>query len=547
MARGSTRLLLTASALSGGAVMAIELSAVRLLAPWFGTSQSVWTNVIGVVLLGLSMGYLIGARLSKGARPQVGLLMILSLGALFTAWLPFLTGPVASQFLPSELRLDSAAEVFRWGSLAASVCLFLPASILLGGVGPLVAELVSRNGELGAGDAGGRMLFASTLGSLIGVFATSHYAVPVLGLRGTFFLAAGALILAALFVRLASSHMGRIPVQAQALLAVCFVTGLSALLSERTLPALPEGLILLEQRESPYQFTRVVEDRRSEPYWRSLLVNEGTDSFQSVWQPQPGLLPGPYYYNDIVLPAWWQGKQGQWTCLTIGMGAGTAKRVLEGAMPPGLELRYTGIELDPDVVELAEAWCDLKSDERTTLISGLDGRAALGLVKNKGSLDHVLVDAYANQVEIPPHLATLEFFREVQDLLAVGGWCQVNVSGFSVQDPMVASIASTVSNAFQSPALVLRVPGARNWTVFARRGGKLPDPREADWLRPDFPLAVGALLQGREVLGQWAWIEPGHPTGLVLTDDLAPVEHLQQQSLQAARSSLLGAPGQPAP
>lgn len=540
MARGSTGLLLTASALSGGAVMSMELSAVRLLAPWFGTSQAVWSNVIGVVLLGLSIGYLIGARLSKGERPQVGLLMILSLGALFTAWLPFLAGPVANLFLPSNLRLDSAAEVFRWGSLAASACLFLPAAIILGGVGPLVVELVSRNGELGAGDAGGRMLFASTLGSLFGVFATSHYAVPVLGLRTTLFLAAGALFLAALLVRLGSSHMGRVSIRAQAMLGVCLAAALGALLTKRSMPDLPEGVVVLEQRESPYQFTRVVEDRRSEPYWRSLLVNEGTDSFQSVWQPETGLLPGPYYYNDIVLPVWWQAKQGQWACLTIGMGAGTAKRVLEGTLPPGVELRYTGIELDPDVVELAETWCDLKGDDNTTLIAGLDGRAALGLVQGQGSLDHVLVDAYANQVEIPAHLATIEFFGEVRDLLATGGWCQVNVSGFSVQDPMVASIASTLSSAFQTPALVLRVPGARNCTVFARRDAALPDPRKPGWLRSEFPAEVGALLQGREVKGQWSWVEPDQPTGVVLTDDLAPVELLQQRSLQAARSSLLG-------
>ena len=43
--------LLVLVALAGAGTMVVELSAVRVLAPWFGTSTAVWTNVIGVVLL----------------------------------------------------------------------------------------------------------------------------------------------------------------------------------------------------------------------------------------------------------------------------------------------------------------------------------------------------------------------------------------------------------------------------------------------------------------------------------------------------------------
>jgi MFS family permease len=528
-------MLLTASAFSGGAVMAIELSAVRLLAPWFGTSLAVWSNVIGVVMLGLSCGYLMGARVSRGQRPERFLMLLLALAALITAWLPFVAGPLCELFLPDELRLDSAAEVFRWGSLAASACLFLPAAIVLGGVGPLVAELIGRDGDLHAGDAGGRMLFASTLGSLVGVFATSHWSIPSNGLRATLLGSAGILLFAIVLVRLATGPLDKRYAGLVILLAAAIAASLFA---PRPMPSLPEGVVLLEQHESPYQFTRIVEDRRQEPYTRSLQVNEGTDSYQSIWQSEPGLLQGDYYYNDFVLPAWWQQKKGTWRSLTIGMGAGTAKRVMEGALPDGLKLEYTGIELDPVVVELAEAWCDLKSDDNTTLISGLDGRAALGLVQ--GLMDHILVDAYANQVEIPPHLATVEFFNEVEALLVSGGWCQINVSGFSTKDPIVTAIASTVSAAFEAPALILRVPGARNCTVFARREGRPPVPTGDQWILPGFPEHIAALLRGREVRGQWDWVEISHPKGVVLTDDLAPVEHLQQRSLVEARRSLLG-------
>jgi len=49
--------------IGGGVILVVELSAVRLLAPWFGASSQVWTHVIGVILLALSAGYALGSRL----------------------------------------------------------------------------------------------------------------------------------------------------------------------------------------------------------------------------------------------------------------------------------------------------------------------------------------------------------------------------------------------------------------------------------------------------------------------------------------------------
>lgn len=526
--KGSLNLLITAS-LSGAAVMVIELAAVRLIAPWFGTSLVVWSNVIAVVLLGLSLGYLTGARLSRGPQPASRLLLLLGLGALCTAWTPLLAGPVAETFVPSAMSLDQAVGVFRWGSLATALGLFLPPAVVLGGVGPLVTELVAVRGGLHSGDAGGRVLFSSTVGSLVGVFGTSYLAIPQLGMRGTFFLAAGLLVAAA-----GSLLLNRPPRGRGVALFLCLL-GLSTGLLPAPLAEAQAGFELLAVRESPYQRVRVVDSKADGK--RYLQVNEATNSFQSVWQAEPGLLEGSYYYNDFVLPAWWsvlgsgdEREARPWQVLCIGMGAGTSKRVLEGALPEELELRYVGIELDPVVLELARDWFDLDEGAGDQLIGGLDGRAATRLLE--AGFDQIIVDAYANQIEIPPHLVTLEFFQELGTKLAPGGWIQVNVGGKSPRAPLVWAIAGTLSRALETPTLIMQVPGTRNLELVARVGGELPTPSGPGWFPPDLPDEVVALLRGRDVRGQWDWVALTSPVDLVLTDDKAPVELLELSSLE---------------
>jgi spermidine synthase len=521
-------ILLVTAALSGAAVMVIELAAVRLIAPWFGTSLVVWSNVIAVVLLGLAIGYLLGARLSRGQTPTRPLFVLLSLGALTTAWTPLLAGPLARLFVPEGLSLDQAVGVFRWGSLATALGLFLLPSAVLGGVGPLVTELTCRRGALHAGDAGGRVLFASTLGSLLGVFGTSLWAVPVLGMRGTFFLAAGLLLLAALALYIDRDRAEALPP------ALLLFLAAGALFAVET-PEAHAGLITLAVRESPYQRVRIVD--APDEGKRYLQVNEATNSFQSVWQPEPGLLAGSFYYNDFVLPAWWATLEAdadpsprRWRVLCIGMGAGTAKRVLTGTLPDHLELAFEGIELDPVVVELAREWCDLEEGPHDRIISGLDGRAATRLLAP--GFDQIIVDAYANQIELPPHLVTIEFFRELEAKLGPAGWIQVNVGGKEPKAPLVQAIAGTLSRALDSAVLIMQVPGTRHLELVARAGGPPPTPSSERWLPAGMPVDIGRLLEGRDVRGQWAWIGPNSPVDLILTDDRAPVEELELRSLE---------------
>ncbi len=527
--------ILAAASCAGAAVIAVELAAVRLLAPWFGASQVVWTNVIGVVLLALAVGYLLGARLAMGARPEARLAVLLAASAPLVAWLPAAARALCDGWVPSELTLEQAARLLGWGSLGVSAALFLLPAILMGAAGPLAVEALQRRRGLHAGTAGGLVLCASTLASLAGAFATTYLGLPHLGLEGTFLAAAGLLAVATLVVA---------PGALRAAAPLALLGSATALLGGGLgEPRLAPGQRLLEYAQSTYQRVVAVESGEGEERLRLLLVNEGLDSYQSVWSPAPGWLPEGFYYNDFALPAHWAQVEGplgdDWRVLALGLGAGTVWRVLEGSLPGSVRPVGAGVEIDPLVVDFGRRWFDLDEREgRLRVHAGLDARAALRV--EPGPFDLIVLDAYANQVELPPHLVTVEFFAELVERLEPGGWLALNLGAFDGEDPLLGALGTTLATGFGQPVLALRVPLARNWTLFARREAAPPRPGEPGFLTGD--PGVDRRLEQSALEGAWRWFEAGDgvPGAGVLSDRGPGVERLQRASLERGRRGVRG-------
>jgi spermidine synthase len=289
---------------------------------------------------------------------------------------------------------------------------------------------------------------------------------------------------------------------------------------------------VLAQEESSYQSIRVVEDRRWGEPQRLLQVNEGLDSFQSVWVARKGLLGPGYYYDLFALPAWWARAAERWRVAVVGLGAGTAFRVLEGASPPGVQLELSGIEIDQRVVALGREWFELGS-RPSTILSGVDGRA--GLRSLRGPFDLIVLDAYQHQVEIPAHLASLEAFAQMRAALAPKGWIAINVGGFGFDDPVVNAVARTLAAAFDGECLGYRVPRSRNFVLFARTGASAPDPSSPEF-RFDGPVA-DALLPSLSPQPCWRRFSVAS-NETVLVDDRSALDRLQQLSLEQARERL---------
>ena len=55
--------------LAGFIGMGLELVAARILSPYVGSSNPVWTSIIGIILVSMSAGYWIGGKRQK--REQI--------------------------------------------------------------------------------------------------------------------------------------------------------------------------------------------------------------------------------------------------------------------------------------------------------------------------------------------------------------------------------------------------------------------------------------------------------------------------------------------
>ena len=163
--------ILGISCWSGFMLMALELLSGRILAPTFGSSIYVWGAIITVFMLALSIGYLIGGRLSM-VRPHIRVLCGLHLisGLLLLPILAF-EAPVLDGIF--EFTQDP-----RLGSLLSSVILFFLPAAACGTVAPYAVRLLVENPQA-AGFYAGLQYFFSTAFSAAGTLLTSFYFVLI--------------------------------------------------------------------------------------------------------------------------------------------------------------------------------------------------------------------------------------------------------------------------------------------------------------------------------------------------------------------------------
>jgi spermidine synthase len=474
---------------AGIGALATEITASRLLAPYFGASTIVWANLIGIVLAALAVGYWLGGRLAD-RRPRPSLLgFIVLTAAVLVAAIPF----VAKPFLDVTVKgLDAASVGAVVGSFAAVLLLFSPPVVLLGMVSPFAIRLAVSSVET-AGAVAGRLYALSTAGSLLGTFLPALVLIPAVGTQRTF-LVIGALLAA----------------------SSCFLLGARYLLVAVVLTALvmiPPGAVkaergLLHEETSRYQYIRVLE--RSDGR-RVLQLNEGV-AIHSLWRAH-SVLTGGEWDAYLAVPSLLRRPLDR--VAILGNAAGTTARALGVYYP---RAKVDGVELDPAVSRVGREYFGMGEIPKLT-VHDADARPFLRATDTK--YDLIVVDAY-RQPYVPFYLATGEFFRLVREHLTPGGIVVLNIAALPDDKRLARAIGGTL--AWELPQ-VLEWPALRFNTFVLG----LTEPLTARELRRRLRHGPSDLASLRELLARDA--RPLEASHRPWTDDRAPVEWLTDRMI----------------
>ncbi len=495
------RYLLFTVFVSGMTSLAVELSAARLLGNIFGTSNLVWANIIGLILLYLAAGYFIGGRWADRSPHPRTFYRILLVAAFLTGVVPLVARPVLQLAARAVFNLDLGVV---GGSFLGVLALFSAPVTLLGCASPFAIRLAITD-PAEAGKVSGQIYAISTFGSLIGTFLPVLVLIPAIGTTFTFLTFAGALFVVAL-IGLWRVEGGWRGIGATLLMPIAISVLAAFTLSGPIKPI--DGLIY--EAESEYNLVQVVQSGDT----RYLLLNEG-QGIHSIYDPNRLITSGPWpyfliapYFNRAPFPP----KQVDSLAL-VGLAAGTIPKLYTVVYGP--QVHMDGIEIDPGIVEAGRQYFAMNEPNLNVIVA--DGRWALNHLTRRYAV--IGVDAYRVPY-IPWHLTTQEFFEEARARLQDDGVLVINVGRAPNDRRLVDAMAGTLQSVFPS-VHVVDVPDTFNSIVYATlqptQAGNLQ--QNLDQLPLDaHPLLYATLTRALQSL------QPTPPADIVFTDDRAPVE-----------------------
>ncbi len=495
---------------AGMSVMAVELGASRLLAPYFSSSQIVWTIIIGTIMIAMALGNIYGGRMADRDPNPDRLYGRILLAAVWIALIPVL-GKYVIIGIAGALIFTVNSGFLVVAAFASCMVVFVFPLFLLGTVTPSLVKYtmdsLTDNGRIV-----GQLNAANTIGSIIGTFVPTFISIPAVGTSITFLIFAGILmVLSILYFITSKQFPKKLPV-ALALFLVACIFGHDASFAFWQNDLSYEG-------ESVYNYLQVYENEENVVLSTNVLFG-----VQSVYHKEKGLT-GMYYDYAMAAPLMAgiterAGEEDGFNMLILGMGTGTYATQCRRYF--GEEVDMEGVEIDEKITALAREYFHLP---KSVPVTTYDGRAYLHATDQ--DYDVIMVDAYQD-ITIPFQMSSVEFFTEVREHLKDNGVMVVNMNmRGSGEDTIDKYLSDTIAKVFPN-IYTVDVKRSTNRELFASvndgsrenlEKGILKRAAKENYEEENRELTEMMVRVGAEM-------KPYEAGDRLLTDDSAPVELL---------------------
>ena len=388
--------------LSGALTMMLELIAARVLSPYVGSSNLIWTTIIGIMLISMSIGYWFGGKMAdKNQENDIKILAkYLLISAIATSIIPLL----------EVAFIDALSELSNNLILVAIICAtvtFGIPSFFLATVSPIAVK-IKNNSMDHIGATSGKISSLSTVGSIFGTFFAGFILIPNLGVRNIILGCSILLWILTIYLynRRNKKYYILMTVELLMIIALNLIGGYLFKLKN------PD---ITKDVDSEYSRIWVTNINVGENTYKTLQVDTGIESYINQ---ETGEMGATYlYYYDLFE---YYNKEAN-DALMIGGAAYTyPMHYLEKYQNKTIDV----VEIDEKMTQIAEEEFGLdKNNPKLGLITQ-DGRSYLNY--NEKKYDTVFIDAFKG-LNAPFELTTYEAMQKVYNSLNDNGIVITNI------------------------------------------------------------------------------------------------------------------------
>ena len=384
----------------GAIGMILELIAARVLSPYVGSSNLIWTTIIGVMLISMSIGYWLGGKRADKDPNINNLSTTILLGALTTSLIPIFETVLVKNFANISDNLVLIA-------LVTSAIIFGIPSFVMATVSPFAVKLRDKEYS-NVGEISGRTSSLSTIGSIFGTFLAGFFLIPTFGVRAIVF--GTTVVLLILSITLYENKTRKFYMMI-AIIAI-------AIFSFQTIGKVIYGRAnpdVIEDVDSEYSRILIKQVSANDTTYKTMQVENGLESYIDE---ETGEMGARYlYYYDL---ADYYLKNFKSTLMIGGAAYTYPTHYLDKYEDKTIDVS----EIDEKMTELAIEQFNLDINNERLNVYHQDGRSFLNTTKNK--YDVILIDAFKGE-NAPFELTTYEAMKNARNILNDNGMVITNI------------------------------------------------------------------------------------------------------------------------